>query len=100
MLLGRFHLAHLPGHGGFVLLVLFVVHGEFVAHVIGFFVFPILARVGVGQLRRLPLQELLVSGIGQGRVGNFGSAVVAALNQVAGAKAVFANGRDVFITLD
>src|SRR6266481_2960939 len=51
------HFAHFPGHHGFVLLVLFAIHLEFVAHVIGVLVFPILAGIGVGKFGGLSLQE-------------------------------------------
>src|SRR5258706_9582455 len=57
------HLSHFFGHRRFVLLVLFFINVEFVAHVVRVFVFPILARIGVSQFRRLPLQELFMGRI-------------------------------------
>jgi hypothetical protein len=88
-----FQLALFRGHCRFVLLVLFVSHLEFIAHVMRVLVFPIPARVGVRQ-------EWLVGRIGQSRVDDLGRAALPALDQMAGADAAIADRRDTFAALD
>ncbi len=68
---------------------------ELVEHVVGVFVLPTLARIGLGQARSLALQELQVSGICQQRDDDFGRTRVAALHQAAGKVTVTADVDDV-----
>lgn len=99
-LFGCIHCSHFLGHVGFELFVFFAAGREFVEHVIGIFVVPVLFGVVIGQFSGATLLVLLVSGVGQGRVADDGSAGESTFDEMAGADGVFADGGDVFLALN
>src|SRR5439155_27083717 len=80
-----------------VLFLLPATEREFISYVILVLVLPILAGVGVGESGGLPLEEFLMGRIGERRVDYLGRAIVSALDEMAGAEAILANGGDMFV---
>src|SRR2546422_1703916 len=82
------HALHLLGEPGGVFLVLDAVDLEGAEHVIGVLEVPALARVGVGELCRVPLQVLLVQRIRTRRVDDVGGPSQTTFDEVAREAAV------------
>jgi len=98
--LGGVHGSHFPGHSGFEFFVFFVVGREFIEHVVRIFIIPVLLGIVVGQFGGATLMELLVSRVGQRRIGDNGGASITAFDEVTGANGVIADCNGVFLPVD
>ena len=96
---GCIHCRHFFGHVSFIFFVFFAVGREFIVHVIRVFVIPVLFGVIIGEFGGATLLELLVGGIGQGRIHDDGSAGITAFDEVTGADGVFADCGGVFLAI-